>query len=80
MNSSTKELFPSELEFASQESNAKDLISVKKRLLCRKHETLQIQFEQRFEQILEIVLFAFDSSDANSSSEGNNSLVDEFIN
>ena len=59
MNSSTKELFPSELEFASQESNAKDLISVKKRLLCRKHDTLQIQFEQRFKQILEIVLSNF---------------------
>ena len=35
MNSSTKELFPSELEFASQESNAKGLISVKKQLLRR---------------------------------------------
>ena len=39
--------------------SSEGLISVKKRLLCRKHDTLQIQFEQRFEQILEIVLSNF---------------------
>ena len=36
--------------------SSEGLISVKKRLLSRKHDALQIQFEQLFEQILEMVL------------------------
>ena len=38
------------------DSNCEGLISVKKRFLSRKHEALQIQFEQLLEQVLELIV------------------------